>query len=157
MATLTLRSSAVAAPLGFTYTTKGAPLTYLEIDNNFINLDIEIHQNRDDIDYLLARQTIVNANQPTNPAIGQLWHDLDALPNPETFLWDGTQWVNISRLKYIDNLFDVIAPGPLGPPLQDQGLLAYDAAALDAAGRQGQWTVTYIIDGSPDAGATNDF
>ena len=153
MANLTFRSSAVAAPVGSTYITKNAPLTYLEIDNNFINMDIEIHQNRTDIDYLLARQTIVNVNAPTNPAIGQLWHDLDDFaPYGTTWLWDGTNWINISRLKYIDNLFDVIAAPPQG-----QGMLAYDPLAVDAEGRTGQWIINFVVDGSPDGGATDDF
>ena len=187
MAVLTLRSSAVTPPFaGAFYTTKGAPLTYLEIDNNFIELDAEIHQNITRIELLELMIPVASAAAPAVATPGKLWYDTTG---DEYRYWSGTQWVSISRVEYIDELIDVdtsTVPPAIGDTLSwdganwipstpvlaidelidvdtstntpnDWDLLRWDSSATDVNGNIGQWIPTNVIDGSLNGGATNDF
>lgn len=78
MADLVLRSVTALPPTGYTYTTKGAALTYFEIDNNFIELDTEIHNIE------LALPEVADNAPPGVP--GKIWYNTQ---NDKTYIYDG--------------------------------------------------------------------
>ena len=118
MANLVLRVAAGAPPTPpGTYVTKNAALSYLEIDNNFINLDTEIHQNRADIDILINKSVTVSPTAPATPITGALW--FNNLTNT-LFCWDGTNWQDTGQTT---------PTGPNAPPGgATQGDTWYDTA-----------------------------
>ena len=86
MAVLTLR------------TVKGSPLTHLELDTNFENLDDEIHQSMSDIAALEADVIVLQnlamvsgATPPATPIQGSMWFDTGT---NSLYVWDGAKWVN---------------------------------------------------------------
>lgn len=143
MATLTFRSAIVAAPpAGSLYTNKVAPLTNEEIDRNFLNLDIEIHQNATNIE--LNRQRLPDAGpiipvatipdnfgNPVPIPRGKIWlNTLDDM----AYIWNGANWIQLNdRVDFLNELFDVDTS-----PLAGH-ILVWDPTAADAVGNVGQW------------------
>ena len=98
MAALTLR--VLSGTLG-TQITKGSPLTHAEMDQNWLNLDAETHQNITDIAALQASTAQFELLLPTPGTAfptafttGTLWFDT---ASETLYCYSGSRWVNVGE------------------------------------------------------------
>ena len=110
MADLVLRVATALPPTGSLYTTKNAALTFSEIDNNFIELDTEVHNVIDALPELSAT--------PPVAVDGKIWFDTD---NARTYIFNGNtaSWEEIG----VANDTEISAVSPATPEV---GKLWYD-------------------------------
>lgn len=139
MADLTLRSVSQLPPAGSLYTTKNAALTYIEIDNNFIELDAEVHT----LSNLLPESGPV----APSPGDGKLWYDT---ANNALLIWDGTGWAQTSVNQNYAQSFQPVSPrfGNMYFDTTTDELSMYDGA---------NWISVTTFDGSPTGGTSDDF
>ena len=124
MADLTLRVVTALPPTGSLYTTKNAALTFFEIDNNFVELDSEIHT-------LENRLPEVSVTTP-NIAPGKIWYNPDT---DRTYIYNdiNSVWEEIG----VYNEPEVNTVAPASP---DPGKIWYDSTTGDTTiWDGGQW------------------